>query len=470
MKLVLSIALTACLASALEARIPTHYPPVSNQFSDLDLVFNEDLETNGGIYNGSYVPKEEYGVYNFCNMPHVRKEEYLVPESGFELQYVEVIHRHHKRTPYQDNTFPKEDMELSCLNDRNMYYGHALERPHENVNIGWSNYQAVVNPFSKQKPGFNGSCQFPQISDGGLNDSYYHGVDLYQNYYDNLAFLPQKYNSSLIQFYVTSNVITSQVAGALIAGMYPLESNERVDVNIHRAITDLFEPKYTCQSADSATEGIYAEQGWTEHLNRSQGLFAELDAISGVDPLSKNWHQSWDHYFDNLAHRACHNFSFPCSLDSGECVTEAQAFQVFRLGDWEYNYRYRQSANASFYAVGRYGVYLMNLQQNLRDARDEASEIKYRHVIAHDGSISPLLSALQIEYMRWPGMGAEVVFELWKRPTDGSQYVRVLYGGQPMKTSGPLGTIDMVPFSDFDDYLESLVGGDNVVALCANKE
>jgi len=35
-------------------------------------------------------------------------------------------------------------------------------------------------------------------------------------------------------------------------------------------------------------------------------------------------------------------------------------------------------------------------------------QIRYRHNIAHDGSISPLLGLLQIKGMVWPGMGSEV--------------------------------------------------------------
>ncbi|SGZ57183.1 CIC11C00000000788 [Sungouiella intermedia] len=456
------------VALAGEARVPTHYPPIVNEITNLTDVFNDELDTNGGHYNGSYVSPEAYGEYNFCNMPHVRKLEYLVPESGFKLQYVEVIHRHHKRTPYQDNTFPEEDTELSCSTVRNMYYSNVLTRGNENVNVGWSNYQDPVNPFAFELPGFNGTCQFPQISDGGLNDSYYHGVDLYANYHTNLNFLPEKYNSSLVQFYVTSNVITSQVAGALIAGMFPLESNENIDVNMQRAISDSLEPKYECDGADATKASIYLEQGWLDHLSDSKFLFEELDLISGVSNTSLSWHTSWDHYFDNLAHRTCHNMALPCSLKSDECISEIQANQVFRLGDFEYNYLYRQSLNSTLYSVARYGVFLMELQQHLKDAKDGSSTIKYRHNIAHDGSVSPLLGALQIEYMRWPGMGAEVVFELWQKPTDETSYVRVLYGGQPLKTSGPLGTIDMVPYEEFNDYLESLVGDGNVVALCAN--
>lgn len=36
------------------------------------------------------------------------------PGKNYTLQYVEVIQRHHKRTPYASNTFFKEDVAWSC--------------------------------------------------------------------------------------------------------------------------------------------------------------------------------------------------------------------------------------------------------------------------------------------------------------------------------------------------------------------
>lgn len=442
-------------------RIPTHFAPVDVGIGDLDTVLMATSQTIGS-YNNSHVEDKEYGVYNYCNMPHVRSLEYLVPEPEYELQYVEVIHRHHKRTPYQSNTFPKEDILLSCSSVENFYFSQVSDRPGENVEIGWSNFQDPVNPFTHV--GFNGTCQFPQISDGGLNDSFHHGADLYRNYFTVLKFLPEKYNSSLVQFFVTSNVITSQVAGALVAGMYPpLENSEKVIVNIQRSASDSLEPQYSCAAADNIKNDIYTESEWIAHLNRSQYLFDELDAISGVHHSDEEWHVSWDHYFDNLSHRLCHGLPLPCNSD-GKCVSEAQALQVFQLGDFEYHYFYRKSSRSTLYSTSRYGVFLMQLQSHLEQAKKGDSSILYRHNIAHDGSISPLLGALQIDYLRWPGMGAEVVFELFKKLSD--YYIRVLYGGQPLTTTGPLGVLDMVRYDDFMDYLYALVGDNNVVALC----
>lgn len=62
-------------------------------------------------------------------------------------------------------------------------------------------------------------------------------------------------------------------------------------------------------------------------------------------------------------------------------------------------------------------------------------------------------------------MGSEVVFELWKNKKTKVNHIRVLWSGQPLQTSTPLGTLDMVPLKDFVAYLDDTVPED-IVSLC----
>lgn len=95
--------------------------------------------------------------------------------------------------------------------------------------------------------------------------------------------------------------------------------------------------------------------------------------------------------------------------------------------------------------------------------------------------------------MVWPGMGAEVVFELYKKrvensvppesrativgsedsgvgisralasrdtqPNETIYHIRVLFSGKVLKSSNPaLGEMDMIPVEALLEYLDSLVG------------
>lgn len=173
-------------------------------------------------------------------------------------------------------------------------------------------YTSPSNPFAPQ--GFNGTCQFPQITRGGLDDSWQHGKDLFQVYKDRFGSLLVN-PSDQVSYRVTNNVITSQVAGMIVAAMY--ESDKELPLAIQPASIDSLEPKYPCDAGIAlySSYGVGStDSNWIAHLTASQYLFDELDDISGVTLNDPGFHQSWDHYFDNLSSRICHGKPLPCKV------------------------------------------------------------------------------------------------------------------------------------------------------------
>lgn len=201
------------------------YAPNATAINNLTQVI-EGSGVYGFIYNSSVTPAEQYGDYNWCNMPHVRATEYKKASPEYSLQYVEVvsfphpiepvsspnalqIHRHHKRTVYAANSFPVESYGWDCGDEGLFYYGQP-ENGKKSAHAYWEGFLSPQNPFVPS--GFLGSCQFPQITAEGLEDSWQHGKDLYGVYHDLLEFLPDD-TSDKVAFRVTQNVITSEVAG-----------------------------------------------------------------------------------------------------------------------------------------------------------------------------------------------------------------------------------------------------------------
>ena len=113
---------------------------------------------------------------------------------------------------------------------------------------------------------------------------------------------------------------------------------------------------------------------------------------------------------------------------------------------------------------------MAELAQHIRDRISGASPVLYRHNVAHDGSVSRLLSILQVNEMVWPGMGSEVVFEVFRKKKE--RFVRVLWGGEVLRSSNPgLGVLDLVPLDSVLGYFDGLagVGGNLVPGLCKGK-
>ncbi|KAF2856953.1 histidine acid phosphatase-like protein [Plenodomus tracheiphilus IPT5] len=448
------------------------HAPKKSWINDLGQVLN-GTGTNGFVFSGSQLAEGvQYGTYNWCNMPHVRKQEYKKVSDDFELIYVEVIHRHHKRTPYASNTFPKESYRWDCDDQGLFYYGEPLN-PSGNASAStyWTVYTNPINPFAQS--GFNGTCQFPQITRSGLDDSHQHGKDLYAVYHDLLHFLPSKLNNR-VSYRVTNNVITSQVAGMVVAGMY--SPSKPAPLHIQPTNIDSLEPQYPCPAAST----LYTSYGvggtasnWTAHLTAAKPLFTALDKISGIAPDSTDWHKSFDHYYDNLSARQCHAKPLPCNINNTNlCITQEQADTVYRLGQYEYSFIHRDSSSSLQAAVSSYGIFLAELASNIRAAIERKSNIIYRHNVAHDGSVSRLLSILQVESMVWVGMGSEVVFEIYEKRKGqgkGGRYIRILWGGRVLRSSNPsLGTVELLDLQTFLGYVDGLVGrgAERVVRGC----
>ncbi|KAI1815072.1 histidine acid phosphatase [Poronia punctata] len=464
------------------------YPPADTSINNLDTVLR-GTGVYGFIFNSSYTPDEKYGTYNWCNMPHVRKTEYVRPPAGYKLKYVEMIQRHHKRTPYAANAFPVESYHWDCDDQGLYYYGSPFEGDDKRPANGyWQGFTSPVNPYVPS--GWIGTCQFPQLTAAGLDDAYVHGEDIYGVYHDLLGFLPGRHEDwrSKVAYRVTHNVITSQVAGMLIGGTWA--TTDSIPLLIEAVDIDSLEPQYPCAVGSELFNNIKSDENaaWRAHLDGAKDLYRILDDISGVPPDDEGFHESLDHYFDNLSARQCHDKPLPCQIgdaSSGTCVDQNLADAVYRLGQWEYSHIYRDAPDSLAASTSSFGVWIAQLAAHLRAVVAGEDTPLYFHNVAHDGSVSRLLSILQIDVMFWPGMGSEVVFELYERTKTetivkaardvknelsseqklseesgrGEYYVRVLFGGQVLRSSNPsLGVMDMLPVETLLNYFDGLVG------------
>lgn len=184
---------------------------------------------------------------------------------------------------------------------------------------------------------------------------------------------------------------------------------------------DSLEPRYSCPGANRLFDSITSRTNtaWQQHLDKAADLYKTLDDISGVPPNDGGFHKSFDHYYDNLSARQCHMKPLPCKLVDGRnsttCVTQSLAESVYRLGQWEYSRIYRDDPASLAASAASLGVWLGELTAHLRQVISGNREVIYFHNIAHDGSVSRLLSVLQLDNMVWPGMGSEIVFELYRK-------------------------------------------------------
>ncbi|KAK9342806.1 histidine phosphatase superfamily [Lipomyces starkeyi] len=345
----------------------TFYPPTLNSTS---YITNSSIGTYGGIYkadtNGPAVGTP-YGTYDYCSMPHPRVQEYELPEAltkgnlQGKLVYLEYLQRHQRRTPY--NILPGgENQDYHCGNVRPyLYAGPDTE----------SGFQPMpINPFT---PGVNGTCQYPQITIGGVQDGYQHGKDLWAVYGDQLGLIPRQPNNR-VMFRSSESALTQGSAGAVLRGVWPSYNGA---LPLHQMVSsvDTVNEGYSCTAIGSTLNAIMSTAEWKEHLMVTQALRSTLGSMLGAS--SDSWQGTFDHFSDNFQARLCNGYALPCSVSNfSECVTMQMAEEVFRAGDWEWNYYWRTNRNVVKYIQVVEGLFIGEIIARLQAVLDGKSSLE----------------------------------------------------------------------------------------------
>ncbi|KAL4925227.1 histidine phosphatase family protein [Aspergillus undulatus] len=446
------------------AALDSFYPPLNHT----TYITNASLGTYGGLFNAPADRPSQTGnsVYNYCTMPHPHVDTYALPRPvanrsvDAKLVYLEYIQRHQRRTPY--NILPGgENQEYAC----DAIHAHQFAAPSTGTPAPLQVYgQAYTDPSNPFVSNYvNGSCQYPQLTIGGLLDGYQHGRDLRAVYGGKLGLIPDTLaqNDNRVWFRSSTSPLTQGSAGAVLRGLWPDYSGP-LPLHQQAGSVDTINRGFPCAARDTILSEIQSTDEWNEHIavsaplrDRLAGMFEAQDA--------QDWLSTWDHFADNFQGRLCNGYDLPCSRkDLSQCVTEDQAYEAFRAGDWMYNYWWRRNPRVTEYIQVIEGMFIGELVRKFEGVRDGNEQAVYNHVFAHDGDIAPLLGALGIRALRWPGMGSNVAFEIWQTST-GEFFARVLYAGRTIETVH--GVLEWIPLQQLIDILNVFVPED-IVALC----
>ncbi|KAH6603258.1 histidine phosphatase superfamily [Trichoderma cornu-damae] len=446
------------VAGSALSPVDTFYPPGLN---DTSYISNGALGTYGGIYTA---PADEpsqgspYGVYDYCSMPHPRVSGYELPGDGrAKLVHLEYLQRHQRRTMY--NLAPGGEP-FDCSTFEGYLYGSQV-RGTSGLEVFADVYTDPSNPFVDALPYVNSTCFFPQLTTGGFLDGVQHGRDLWALYGERLGLIPDSPDDK-VWLRSSSSPLTQQSAGGVLRGLWPHYAGSAP--LRQQPGPDTVNNGYPCNARGSILSSIQSTDEWSEHLSATAELRQSLGDILGA--TSGSWQNTFDHFSDNFQARLCNGYRLPCSFaDPSACVSQQQAEEVFRAGDWEWNHYWRNNPLATRYIQVTEGLFLGEIVGRLQAVLAEKQQYVYAHTFIHDGDIGPVLGALGINQLRWPAMGSNVAIEVWETAVgeNKTHYARVLYSGHTLRTIH--GDMDWVPLSRLIDILRVYVPKD-VVALC----
>ncbi|SJX62622.1 related to acid phosphatase [Sporisorium reilianum f. sp. reilianum] len=441
-------------------------------------IFKSSMSTNtsvtpfSGVFTSSVTPADlPWDTYNYCNAPHVSAKYYERPPQAKDarLVFVNVVQRHHKRTP--DNLYPNENIfnpaaGWDCSNYQQISYsvganqdanlqGHGIYRKIESPS--WHPLNSII---------WNGTCDQGMLTADGLRDSIQHGRDFWSVYgpYGKNPLLRQGINQRDVYFRTSNSDRTYQVSGGLLTGMNGWTSPGNFPVHTQPSNMDDIVPNYSCGYANGFRSYEQSLLAWNDHLSSKASLFAALNNVVGTASQS-GWNSWIDHHFDAMASRQCHGHELPRNPATGQSISQDLANQAYNEGHWEYDYIWNSGAGADDYVKYGFGVFVQELSRSFKRFASGEDKYKMRYTVGHDGTMVRLYKSLGLAgQFKWPAMGSEVVMEVYEHK--GQHFVRILKDGKTMQTvnkdlaSDAQGNIAWTPLDKVTAYLDSRVPSD----------
>eukprot|EP00298_Acanthocystis_sp_HF-20_P011397 c19372_g1_i1.p1 GENE.c19372_g1_i1~~c19372_g1_i1.p1 ORF type:complete len:451 (+),score=153.94 c19372_g1_i1:22-1353(+) len=422
----------------------TIFITLSSSYIQKDNVLQNDIPLR--------TPQKEFsdtpGLFGYCQAPYPTVASYVPPVNATLLN-VQILVRHGDRSPC--NPLPIEDVFWDCdgvQEFRTVY--------RDTTYVNFIRDSDLQNGFL-----LNGTCYAGQLTPKGFQQQYAMGDSFRQIYSKYMQIIPPA-------IYVRStNVERARQSGqAFLAGLL---IGEFFGISINTAFDNTYDmllptTQYCPRLAEIADELVNSD-GWKQMHPQNNEILNQLNEICPTANLT-SWQSSYDHYFDNLNARICHNFSLPCSpTNSSHCVTIELAQSLSELAIQEWNYVYGGYLGQEKSSLET-GFFINTLVQNmLNKINNPANTPSINLFAAHDETISMALSALNITQPIRPPYASNLAFELWQpKDTSKGNFIRVLSNGEFIV---PVGCSAVeCSFSDFSNYANNNIIPANYTKAC----
>ncbi|XP_059177214.1 2-phosphoxylose phosphatase 1-like isoform X2 [Physella acuta] len=409
-------------------------------------------------------------IAKYCNPPNSQPmgDEGVVSDD-YKLINVHVVIRHGDRSPISRLPgFQREDM--SCLLDVSQFshipkvanYPHVIataseERSKDNSFKRWSVYPSHT------------ICADGQLTGRGAIQQILNGIHYSERYFHQHQLFDATNWPKKVVAYSTEVSRTYQSAVAFLYGLLPSFEIGKINLkhasNINFCEEKIVHGACTCPGVDTARNRAgrecRMEPGYAVIMKRYSHL---VDHISEVVNLKAKDLQYPSPIMDSLTGYACHNMPPPCNANN-TCITAKTLEAIWEPIDYQSSCLNRNENYKKFSKIAMHGlIYRIVLELNI--AIENGTNPAFHLYSGHDTTVSPLISALELEDGVWPGYASRIVFELYKKQSTGEHVIRILQNGRVVtKESIFCRGKTKDGFCNFEN-LKDFASRDNFVSLC----
>ncbi|KAJ5076811.1 lysophosphatidic acid phosphatase type 6 [Anaeramoeba ignava] len=341
-----------------------------------------------------------------------------------KLILVQVITRHGDRTPLK--TLPNQKNEWNC--DLNFYH---LSNP-ESKTI----FQKVYIPNRQQ---FNGNCLTGQLTSKGFQQHFLLGQKLRKKYFNELNFIPEKYDPKLIYLRTTDKQRTRNSVYGNLLGLFPIDINEEkievLDVNtVDLDYEYMHVNKILCPKLKRLLLDLENSSFWKE---RKEYKFLHEEVVKIFNDSS---------LLDTSLRKVRDNIY--CTLSHGKPIPEGISYSLAAELVEETRWQIETLFVNKLISKLSVGLLIKDILEAMQNKIVEKIEYKYMFYSGHDTTLAPLLSNFNVFDGSKVYYSSFIIFELYSDDSN-HFFVRFIYNDEVYLIPGCKST-----FCEFETFIE----------------
>jgi len=395
---------------------------------------------------------------SYCQAPLPKFINDTFPKNdNFVLKQVAVYHRHGDRSPLRvlPNERDEAGVEWNC--DQQFVFGSNMSGVGD-VGLTYASYDKLDNIWAESRSSWRGNCYPGQLTKEGATMTYELGKALRELYVNQLGFLPDKLDPSLVYFRSTGVPRAQQSLFSALQGLYPASKRPNGNSVPFHVVSDDYEtilPRSNMCPRIKTLQKVFSRQpGWVQKMKTLKPIMEKIIAITGTSQTQTlNNVEAVTPWFDILFARRCHGMPLPCK--GSNCVTEKEADLVADAAMYSMGMALDVNASGTGYEASRLstGPMLRELLEFMqRMVNGDRTVPRYLHFSGHDTTVIPLVVAMQYRLEEYPPYASALLVELYQSSNTKEYYVRMLFNNKPLVLPDCWST--MCPFSVFKNMID----------------
>ncbi|CAG5125899.1 unnamed protein product [Candidula unifasciata] len=373
-------------------------------------------------------------IAKYCNAPYSQElgNEGLVPED-YKLLGVHVVIRHGDRSPI--SRLPNTAVGgPSCLIDTSQH-AHLPKVTNFISEMAASSQNTLKNTRFHRWALYpsHPKCADGQLTGRGALQHIIYGMHYSERYFQKHKLFHETNWHKEVIVHTTEVPRTFQSAIAFLYGLLPNFDLEKINLksssNINFCEESVFHSACSCAGLDmfrnKAVKECRLDAGYTEIMKKYEGAQSYIKIVLNLQTKDLPYAAA---LMDGLSSYACHNTQAPCNTQ-GKCITAKIVESIWESVDYQ-SICFHRNKNYKKYAQANTHGLLYRIAKSMNSAAFNGTVQKFHLYSGHDTTISPLITALELDDAVWPGYASRLTFELYQRQSTGEHFIRVLQNGK----------------------------------------